>query len=243
LLIALLFSGARARLSAQERGPGMESRAELSAMLDSLRTRTAVGDDQAQERTRERIAAIERRLRVGDFLPGDVVGLDVSGQPSWTGSFPVQQDQMLELPELDPIPLAGVLYSEVEATIRDALAEVLRTPRVKVHPLMRVAVVGEVGAPGFYDVPPSTFLSDLITAAGGPTNAARMDKVALRRQGKTIAEGQQLSYGGLTLRDAGVLGGDEFYIPARGTGFMGGVRNFSILLGTVATITLIATRP
>ncbi|MFQ5530862.1 MAG: polysaccharide biosynthesis/export family protein, partial [Gemmatimonadota bacterium] len=153
-----------------EVGPSDDTRLELEAQRDSLSTvlqTMSVGDDRAPAIER-RVAELEQRLRFGDFRPGDVVGLSVRGQESWTGNFPVQPDQTIVLDGLPPIPLDGVLHSEAQEVIRAALATVLRNPVVELASQMRISVSGEVSSPGFYDVSGSLLLSDVIMMAGGP---------------------------------------------------------------------------
>jgi len=47
--------------------------------------------------------------------------------------------------------------------------------------LMKVNVWGEVNRPGIYEVPDQTDLVSLVSAAGGPTDAAKLSKVKLVR--------------------------------------------------------------
>jgi len=47
--------------------------------------------------------------------------------------------------------------------------------------LMKVNVWGEVNKPGIYEVPDQTDLVSLVSAAGGPTDAAKLSKVKLVR--------------------------------------------------------------
>jgi len=221
-------------LAAQYAGRRDATRMELEVRRDSLAARMVdMTGDELLEIERE-LAAVEQRLRVGDYRPGDVVGLRVRGQPQWTGNFTVQPDQTLLLPGVPPIDLAGALNAEGTAIIRDGLAIVLRNPQVEIESRMRVGVVGEVKEPGYYDVSGSMQVSDVLMLAGGPTNAAANEKMKVRRLGETYLEGPELTAPGLTLDDLGILPGDSFEIPNREGKYLL-IRNLALGLGAIAS--------
>ncbi len=234
----LLLSVPTAALSQQvDPGPTQDTRRELETKRDSLNSllqQMSVGDERAPDIER-RVADLEQRLRFGDFRPGDVVRLTVRGQEEWTGSFPVQPDQTIVLSGLPPIPLAGVLHSEAQGVIRGALATVLRNPVVELASQMRISVTGEVGQPGFYDVSGTLLLSDVIMLAGGPTQRAKVEDVEIRRLGRTIMSGNELTARGATLDELGLQGGDVINIPRAG----GAVRTFrtiTMVVGGLASM-------
>lgn len=228
-------------LAAQEAGGRFDARAQLEARRDSLAGLLAGATDGERVRGLEReIAAIETRLRVGDFRAGEVVGLEVRGQPQWTGSFTVQPDQTLVLPGVPPIPMDGVLYAEAHGVIRSGLATVLRDPQLEIVTQMRIGVVGEVTNPGYYDVSGSMLLSDVLMLAGGPTSKAKTEKVKVRRFGETVMEGPELTSPGLTLDDLGIQPGDAIEMPSK-EGQYNLLRNLSLGIGIiVGTVGLIA---
>lgn len=239
-IAALLVLSVAAPLAAQQ-GPRYDTRDGLAARRDSL---TLVigslggGDDRVPQLER-RVAGIEERLRIGDYRPGDVVGLTVRGQETMTGNFPVQPDQTIKIEGVPPIPLAGVLFSEAEGVIRGALATVLQNPRIELATQMRIAVTGQVGNPGFYDVSGTLLLSDVITLAGGPTQTANLGSLKVRRQGETIMKGEELVTRGVTLDELGLRSGDVVEVPQKESTF-NTVRTVAIVLGAIGTtITLI----
>jgi protein involved in polysaccharide export with SLBB domain len=244
-IAVLLLLIAPATAMAQQAGPGptQDTRQELETKRDSLTSllqQMDVGDDRAPDIER-RIADVEQRLRFGDFRPGDVVGLIVRGQEDWTGSFPVQPDQTIVLPALQPIPLAGVLHSEAEEVIRGALATVLRNPLVELATQMRISVTGQVGQPGFYDVSGTLLLSDVIMLAGGPTQRSKLESVEIRRLAQTIMSGAELTSRGATLDELGVQSGDVVYIP-EDKGGLHTLRTFSVVVGSIASIFFLINR-
>lgn len=235
-MVAVLLIGSATTLGAQD-GPRTDTRDDLEARRDSLAEILVLLDanDERTEDVERRLATVEQRLRIGDFRPGDMVSLDVRGREEYTGNFPVQPDQSLELPGIDPVPLRGVLYSEAPGVIRDALSVVLRNPVVELTAQMRLAVTGRVGNPGFYDVPGTLLLSDVLTLAGGPSQQANIEKIEVRRDGKTILSGKELVTSSFTLDDLGVRSGDVIRVPQeRDTLYS--LRNISIVMGTLLSI-------
>lgn len=235
-MVAALLIGSVTTLGAQD-GPRTDTRDDLEARRDSLSEVLVLldADDERTEDVERRLATVEQRLRVGDFRPGDMVSLDVRGREEYTGNFPVQPDQSLELPGIDPVPLRGVLYSEAPEVIQDALATVLRNPVVELTFQIRLAVTGQVGQPGFYDVPGTMLLSDVLSEAEGPTQNSALDRIEVRRGGETIMSGEQLVTAGFTLDDLGLRSGDVIRVPRERDTFYS-LRNVSIILGTILSV-------
>ncbi|HKK27640.1 MAG TPA: SLBB domain-containing protein [Gemmatimonadota bacterium] len=220
----------------------LATREQLRTRLDSLSSVIGRADDQSslyhalEERDR-----IERRLEHGDFQPGDVVQLTVRGDSSLTGRFPVRSGPELELPAVGNISLDHVLFSEADSAIGASLAVYLRHPEVQVRVLRRVAVTGGVTRPGFYDFAPSATLSEVIMAAGGPTQNAKLMNMEFRRDGQNLlAQEPPDLRSDLTLSDLGARRGDQLYLPQRG----GGSSTLAVLgvLGSLAGLAVAVTR-
>lgn len=223
-------------------GPRMASRAELAGAIDSLRIVAAsVSDAQLRTEVESQMAGLRTRLETGDVSAGDVVELTVAGEQRWTGEFTVTPRRSIELPGIEPVSLDGALYAEVEPRIAEHLGQYLREPRVDAEVLKRVAVLGAVGSPGFYDVRGSLLISDIVMEAGGPGARAKLDKVRLRRDGKPIGEElPRVAFRNLSLDELGVTSGDEVFVPA-GSG-VSAWRVGLTALGAVTSITFLVIR-
>ena len=161
---------------------------------------------------------IERRLREGDFAPGDRIVLHVQGEQSLNDTLTVRGEQMLPVPGFPDLALHGVLRSELRERVQSHLARFLRDPQFSVTPLIRVAVVGEVTRPGFYSLPPDARIADAIMLAGGPTGSGDLGRLTLSHGGRRLlAEGQMrdIVARGLSLDAAGVVPGDEVLVGQR----------------------------
>jgi protein involved in polysaccharide export with SLBB domain len=137
-----------------------------------------------------------------------------------SGTFTVRTDGTIVAPNIDPINVKGVLRSELEAHLAKELAKYLRNPTVTASSLMRIAVSGSVGRPGFYDLPPESAASDAIVAAGGIGGDGDVQKTIVRRNAEPLYEKQDVReffVSGASLDQMGLHTGDEFFVGRRGS--------------------------
>lgn len=221
MAVAALVAGWTSGADAQQlRGSRTASRAQLTALLDSLQQRLPTVERGEDRRfLQEQIDMIGTRLRQGDVQPGDVVRLRVTGEDRWTGDFTVDPLGQVDLPDVDPLDLTGTLYSEVEESIASQLARYLREPRIDAQVLKRIGIMGAVGNPGFYVVEGSELVSEVIMTAGGPSQQAKVEDVDFRRQGRTLHHGDQIVWQNRSLDELGIQSGDEVFVPAKGRSF------------------------
>ena len=219
-----------------------ETRAELRQEARELEGRIEGidGGSDFRQYLRDRLQRIRRRLERGDFQPGDAVEVRVPGSDTLSGVFQVDTGARLRMPVIGDVDLTGVLYAEADSVLGEELSRYVRSDRIRVRPLKRVAVLGAVGSPGYYDVPPSITISDLLMRAGGPTQSSDLDDLEIRRDGEQIMR----SGGGLresaTLADLGVERGDQIQVPSTGTGT--GFGTVMTVIGAVTSLTWAATR-
>ncbi len=218
-LLALAMAGVTARDAGAQQmvGPRLGSRAELTAMLDSLQAAAAgVRDGDRSREIQNQISGLGYRLREGDVWPGDVVDLVVTNEAKWTRQFTVSPNRKLELDDIEPVDLSSVLYSELEGAIALQLARYLREPRVRARVLKRIGILGQVGSPGFYVVEGTSLVSELVMTAGGPSGNADLDDVEFRRLGNKIELGRpRVAWQSLSIDQLGIHSGDEMFVPAR----------------------------
>jgi len=227
-------------ITARTSGPRMASRAQLTALLDSLQAAySTIKDNDERGTVMMSIATIGRRLREGDVYAGDVVTLRVTGEDRWSTDFTVTPTRTIELESIDPINLSNVLHAEVEETIARQLGRYLRDPRVQVDVLKRIGITGNVSNPGFYTVAGSILVSDAIMLAGGPGAGGNVDKIQFRRLGTRLDIGEQVVWQSLSLDELGMQSGDEMYVPQGGSAVG---RSLLAVLGIVGTITFISFR-
>ncbi len=223
-----------------EPGSSVRTRADLEQLLrfyeDALLS--PAYSDRVKASLSVEASRVRARLRDGDFKLGDRIVLSVQGEPNLPDTVPVVAGPMITLPLFGDIPLEGVLRSEVEAHITQALSAFLRDPRVDAQGLMRVSVQGGVRAPGFYVVPADMLLSEAMMVAGGPAPTAELEDLRIERGVDVIMEGEELQEalrGGLSLDQLNMQAGDQIVLPERGQGIFS---NVALVVGLLTSITL-----
>lgn len=226
-----ILSFAPASLEAQDSlvgqtGRAMASRAELEGQL------AAATDGEAR-------AAIQDRLTNGDLKPGDLVALSVIEESTLTDTFTVRANQTLLLPNIPEFSVKGVLRSELRTFMADKIAQYVRNPQVDAVALVRVAVLGAVGAPGFYTVPAQMPASQVVMVAGGPGQQGDVNKVELRRGQEVLLEEEEMAAAfaaGTSVDQLGVQGGDQFFVGNRPGGWRGALQTVGLITGVFTGI-------
>ena len=154
------------------------------------------------------VAVADVRLR-----PGDEVRLEVRDEPDLAGEYRVDESGRVLLPLVGLVSIAGRSFSEVRAEIDAAYARELHDQQVRVTPLMRIAVLGEVRQPGLYPVDPTMRMGDVLALAGGIGPDANQDRIELVREGQVI---ETLTRATLPAYALPFLSGDQVSVARRG---------------------------
>lgn len=228
---------------ASNTGDLVRTRTELEQRLedyDRLLASSDLGQEERQRMTAE-AAAIRQRLQYGDFRVGDRILLSVEGEEALPDTVIVEPGQIIDLDVFGEVPVGGVLRSEIGEHLAVELSQFIREPDVRASGLVRLAILGSVGRPGFYTMPAETVLSDAIMAAGGPSQNANVDQVRIRRGPERIMDGEQTRLAlqqGLTLDQLNIQGGDQVNVPQT----RGVLRVLSIATGIIGSLSFIIWR-
>ena len=189
---------------------------------------------------------LRARLTEGDFHVGDRIVVRITGAQSALDTLTVTAGRSLRIPDAGDFSVDGVLRSELDERLNAQLARYFRNASVHAQPLTRLAVLGEVRTPGFVHVPSQALLSDVISAAGGPTPAGRLDRASVRRAGRTVINAAAFAKGlaaGATLDDFGIRAGDEVVVGAKSTtNWSQIIQTATLVVGSAATIIAIQHR-
>lgn len=194
------------------------TRAQLTEILRRYED-SATSDGYSREmrqRAAETAERIRKRLEEGDFKAGDRIRLEVRLEPDMSGEFAVEPGRTITVPGVGSVGLEGVLRSELQAHLEQELGRYLRSPVVRAWSLIRVAIVGAVGAPGFYTLPATTILEDALMTAGGPQGKADLDRIRIERAGEPVWEAEALQAAlieGRTLDQLSLQAGDRVIVP------------------------------
>jgi polysaccharide export outer membrane protein len=126
--------------------------------------------------------------------PQDVVTVTVYDHADLTGNFTVDSDGSLTFPLIGRVKAAGLTLREFEDTLTKGLADgYLKNPQVSVtigeYKSQRVFVMGEVRAPGAYQLTGDMTIIEALAKAGGTTQAAAEDVLIVRPNAGATAEG------------------------------------------------------
>jgi polysaccharide export outer membrane protein len=161
--------------------------------------------------------------------PGDVLLVlpaDVDSPVRLPGDQPVMPDGTIQLGKYGRLQVAGKTVDDVEAAVKsqiDAKDAGVFTVRVVTRTSKVYYVIGEVNAPGTYQLSGRETVLDAILAAGGLTGRASRDNIILDRPTapdscRTVlpvcwSEIVQL---GDTSTNYQIAAGDRVYVPSRG---------------------------
>lgn len=245
LLVTALPLAAQGRPAWDPRGANL-TRAELQEMLaryeETANSRTYGGTMRARARAEAEL--IRQRLEDGDVRVGDRVALRVERQAELSDTFPVLDGRVIKLPDIGDIPLSGVLRSELEAHLTEQIGRFIRNPTVSARSLIRLEIMGAVGAPGFHTVPSDILLSDALMLAGGPAGEAALDKMKIERGERTIWEGDRLReavVAGRTLDQLNLRAGDAIHVPVKKP-FLTRIAPVMGILGAISSVTYLLVR-
>lgn len=165
--------------------------------------------------------------------PGDELRIRVWGQVNLQDNVRVDRSGDIFLPQIGPVHVEGLPYSQLNAHLRDAIGRVYRnfdlTADVGQTRAIQIYVAGQARRPGVYTVSSLSTLVDALFASGGPTVEGSMRHVELRRDNKVITDFDLyalLAHGDKS-KDVKLLPGDVIFIPPVGpqVALTGSVRN------------------
>jgi polysaccharide export outer membrane protein len=156
--------------------------------------------------------------------PGDTVSMKVFGQPDMDGNFYVSDDGTIHPPLVGSIQVAGLSPDQASRKIEKALKDgsFLVNPHVNLTLVQSVnqlvAVLGEVGKPGRYQVGANTTIFQLLAQAGG-VGANSADVIFLIRadasgeQTRTPIDLKGYTNANSVLPTQKFKGGDSVFVP------------------------------
>jgi protein involved in polysaccharide export with SLBB domain len=160
--------------------------------------------------------AKEREVPKEEFISGDAIRIVI---PADTGSvlkgvYPIDASGMADLPIAGRVVVAGKNRQNIEQYLAGIWAPYLKDTHVQAIPVIRVAIMGNVKFPGYYYPSPDAVIFDAINMAGGPVQPFKLDETAHLRAGREVNDELTLDISrSRTLRESGVVSGDEILVP------------------------------
>lgn len=155
--------------------------------------------------------------------PGDTFVVQLYGKDNNSYSLQVSRDGVIQFPELGPIALAGLTFSQAQSVISRTISEQMIGVKSSITMgalrTIRIFVLGEAVHPGSYVVGSLSTMTNALFASGGITNIGSLRNIELKRNGKIVStlDLYDLLLKGDTRNDARLLPGDVIFIPPVGT--------------------------
>ncbi len=152
--------------------------------------------------------------------PGDVLDVQVFGEPTLAQTLTVGRDGSITFPLLGRLTARGKSTTQLADEIGAGLKRYIRKPLVavalKTEAQYNVLVLGNVKTPGRYVVPPGSRLSDALAAAGGMGPAEGKLPTARIAEGDTVRSVslEALLRKGDAAEDVALANGAAVYVPA-----------------------------
>ena len=153
---------------------------------------------------------------------GDEVVIQLFGKENQTYRLRVNRAGVINFPELGPVQVAGMKFSEVRQSLTTRVEEQMIGMRADISMgelrSMQIFVMGDAYKPGAYTVSALTTISQAIYFSGGLSDSGALRDVQLKRDGKVIAKLDlyDLLLKGDASDDVRLMPGDVVYIAPVG---------------------------
>ena len=154
--------------------------------------------------------------------PGDTLQILFFGKTNETHSLEVNRDGSVDFPELGPISLAGLTFSEAKELLLKRISEQMIGVQASISlgelRSIQVFVLGEAYKPGAYTVSALSTITNALFVSGGVSDIASLRNIQLKRAGKVVAtlDLYDLLLRGDTSGDVRLQSGDAIYVPTVG---------------------------
>jgi protein involved in polysaccharide export with SLBB domain len=168
--------------------------------------------------------------------PGDTISVQLFGNVNAQYDLLVNRDGTITFPEIGPIPVAGLEFSEmknaIEARIGEQMIGVRSSITMGTLRSMQVFVLGDVDRPGSFTVSSLSTVSNALFVSGGVAPGGTLRDIQIKRRGKLVqrVDGYEIMLRGDTSADIRLQPGDVIFVPTVGpqVGVAGEVKRAAI---------------
>ncbi|MBH0057976.1 SLBB domain-containing protein [Pseudoalteromonas sp. SWXJZ94C] len=153
---------------------------------------------------------------------GDQLTINFYGKESNSFDVTVDREGRISIPNLSPVDVAGLNFSEVKELIKAKVEQEIIGVKAFVSlgqlRSMRILVLGEAYKPGSYSVSPLTTISHALFVSGGVSDIASLRNIQVKRAGKVVVNFDlyDLLINGDSSKDIVLQPADVVFIPAVG---------------------------
>lgn len=154
--------------------------------------------------------------------PGDTVRIQLFGNVNGIYEIDVTRDGVLNIPEIGPVTVASLTFSEFREDVNRRVREMLIGTQVSVTMgqlrTIRIFVLGDVNRPGSYVVDSLATISSALYRSGGISRVGSLRDVQLKRAGNVVArlDLYDLFLRGDTSGDSRLQPGDVIFVSPIG---------------------------
>lgn len=154
--------------------------------------------------------------------PGDTIIVQLFGNQNTEYFLEVSREGTINFPELGPVTVAGLTFTDVRNTLNQRVGEQMIGVRASITlgelRSIQVFVLGDVERPGSYTVGGLSTITNGLFASGGVNNIGSLRNVALRRNGETVStlDLYDLLLRGDSRADVRLQAGDVIFVPPIG---------------------------
>lgn len=151
--------------------------------------------------------------------PGDTIIVQLYGKENATHELAVSREGKIQFPEIGPISINGLNFSELRERIDQLVGEQMIGVKASVTMgslrSIKVFVLGEAFRPGAYTISALSTMTHALFASGGIKDIGSLRNIQLKRKGKVIAtlDLYDLLLAGDTSADQRLHPGDVVFVP------------------------------
>lgn len=168
--------------------------------------------------------------------PGDRIALSLWGSIEGNYDLEVNRSGDILIPTVGNVRVWGVPFGQLSEVLRNRLSKDFKDFNLNVTMgklrIMKVFVVGEVQAPGDYNVSSLSTVINALAAAGGPLKSGSLRNITIRRGGEVVEKVDLYDFflKGDKSRDIRLQAGDTIFVPVIGrvAGIAGNVKRPAI---------------
>lgn len=154
--------------------------------------------------------------------PGDRIILTLWGGVEGTHDLEINRSGEITLPRVGVLKVAGVPFGKLQGVLRQSLSKAYKDFDLNVSMgqlrVVKIFVVGEVAAPGDYNLSSLSTLINALSAAGGPLKSGTLRHVQVKRGGKLVETVDLYDFflSGDKSKDIRLHSGDTVFVPVIG---------------------------
>lgn len=122
----------------------------------------------------------------------DEITLAVWGYADYNGTFKVNKDGYIQIPEFGRVYVKGLTFGAVKELISKRLASFINPSNTKYEITLNysrnivINILGEVNQPGTFQIPAINSVFNALNASNGPTPTGSIRNIEVRRDGKVV---------------------------------------------------------